>query len=106
MELVSLVYRDTPLSLVGDPLRLKQILTNLVNNAIFFKQKTAYEIADSDWSSDVCSSDLNGAFYTAVTGWGPAATQANPHQPGQQRHRFRFHPGLPAWRARQWYLRG
>ena len=22
------------------------------------KQKTAYEIADSDWSSDVCSSDL------------------------------------------------
>ena len=25
---------------------------------IFFKQKTAYEIADSDWSSDVCSSDL------------------------------------------------
>ena len=23
-----------------------------------FKQKTAYEIADSDWSSDVCSSDL------------------------------------------------
>ena len=24
----------------------------------FFKQMTAYEIADSDWSSDVCSSDL------------------------------------------------
>ena len=24
----------------------------------FFKQKTAYEIAGSDWSSDVCSSDL------------------------------------------------
>ena len=34
LELVSLVYRDTPLSLVGDPLRLKQILTNLVSNAI------------------------------------------------------------------------
>src|SRR5881392_1829902 len=26
----------------------------------FFKQKTAYEITHSDWSSDVCSSDLNG----------------------------------------------
>src|SRR6056297_3667231 len=26
----------------------------------FFKQKTAYEILRSDWSSDVCSSDLNG----------------------------------------------
>src|SRR3546814_3147059 len=28
----------------------------------FFKQKTAYEMRISDWSSDVCSSDLNGAF--------------------------------------------
>src|SRR5213594_3427451 len=25
----------------------------------FFKQKTAYEISVRDWSSDVCSSDLN-----------------------------------------------
>ncbi len=24
----------------------------------FFKQKTAYEILASDWSSDVCASDL------------------------------------------------
>ena len=24
----------------------------------FFKQKTAYEIRNCDWSSDVCSSDL------------------------------------------------
>src|SRR3546814_1789341 len=27
----------------------------------FFKQKTAYEMRISDWSSDVCSSDLAGA---------------------------------------------
>src|SRR3546814_997758 len=26
----------------------------------FFKQKTAYELRISDWSSDVCSSDLTG----------------------------------------------
>src|SRR3546814_10118476 len=26
---------------------------------IFFKQKTAYELRISDWSSDVCSSDLS-----------------------------------------------
>src|SRR3546814_5754240 len=26
----------------------------------FFKQKTAYEMRISDWSSDVCSSDLMG----------------------------------------------
>src|SRR3546814_7579079 len=28
----------------------------------FFKQKTAYEMRISDWSSDVCSSDLGGMF--------------------------------------------
>src|SRR3546814_7044286 len=27
----------------------------------FFKQKTSYELRISDWSSDVCSSDLLGA---------------------------------------------
>src|SRR3546814_10322267 len=27
----------------------------------FFKQKTAYEMRISDWSSDVCSSDLQAA---------------------------------------------
>src|SRR3546814_1769512 len=32
----------------------------------FFKQKTAYEMRISDWSSDVCSSDLKalGGFAT------------------------------------------
>src|SRR3546814_20586506 len=37
----------------------------------FFKQKTAYEMRISDWSSDVCSSDLGtltGAFVTAFCG--------------------------------------
>src|SRR3546814_2894794 len=28
----------------------------------FFKQKTAYEMRISDWSSDVCSSDLSSAL--------------------------------------------
>src|SRR3546814_1304410 len=27
---------------------------------VFVKQKTAYEMLISDWSSDVCSSDLDG----------------------------------------------
>src|SRR3546814_10105711 len=30
----------------------------LLNLFFFFKQKTAYEMRISDWSSDVCSSDL------------------------------------------------
>src|SRR3546814_14727992 len=29
----------------------------------FFKQKTAYEMRISDWSSDVCSSDLGPSVY-------------------------------------------
>ena len=33
------------------------IITELI---FFFKQKTAYEIGTGDWSSDVCSSDLDG----------------------------------------------
>src|SRR3546814_1337822 len=32
----------------------------------FFKQETAYEMRISDWSSDVCSSDLLG--YAVITG--------------------------------------
>src|SRR3546814_15102648 len=31
----------------------------------FFKQKTAYEMRISDWSSDVCSSDLTQAVLAA-----------------------------------------
>src|SRR6058998_268833 len=36
----------------------------------FFKQKTAYEMVMSDWSSDVCSSDLAalGVAFTATFG--------------------------------------
>src|SRR3546814_4824600 len=45
----------------------------------FFKQKTAYDMRISDWSSDVCSSDLTGAeagYYIPdrlMEGYGPSA---------------------------------
>src|SRR3546814_4530821 len=48
----------------------------------FFKQKTAYEMRISDWSSDVCSSDLapaNGAFEKL-----PAGTAENLMKPEQK----------------------
>src|SRR3546814_6546352 len=34
----------------------------------FFKQKTAYEMRISDWSSDVCSSDLLGIEKAHIVG--------------------------------------
>src|SRR3546814_2498257 len=39
----------------------------LVWDFFFFKQKTAYEMRISDWSSDVCSSDLT--LSTTVVYW-------------------------------------
>src|SRR3546814_8256583 len=36
----------------------------LVVFVFFFKQKTAYELRISDWSSDVCSSDLTMLMHT------------------------------------------
>src|SRR3546814_14380869 len=43
----------------------------------FFKQKTAYEVRISDWSSDVCSSDLGRA---------PARAGTNARFHGVERH--------------------
>src|SRR3546814_8612862 len=39
----------------------------------FFKQKTAYEMRISDWSSDVCSSDLGGQRSLFQQNWVPVA---------------------------------
>src|SRR3546814_2396547 len=62
----------------------------------FFKQKTASERRISDWSSDVCSSDLAGlgtrlprprailvvsAHHDAAHGGGRATVTASPHPP-------------------------
>src|SRR3546814_9771174 len=50
----------------------------------FFKQKTAYEMRISDWSSDVCSSDL---IMTLIVEEGPgefiAIVEAAALQPGE-----------------------
>src|SRR3546814_9213154 len=37
---------------------MRNVCSILVGLSFFFKQKTAYEMRISDWSSDVCSSDL------------------------------------------------
>src|SRR3546814_7485195 len=40
------------------------VYSSMLFFVFFFKQKTAYEMRISDWSSDVCSSDLKSAFVT------------------------------------------
>src|SRR3546814_4546826 len=42
----------------------------------FFKQKTAYEMRISDWSSDVCSSDLRASMLKRLTKSGPGLRAA------------------------------
>src|SRR3546814_10564949 len=42
------------------PHNLSWCLSSFIGMFFFFKQKTAYEMRISDWSSDVCSSDLAG----------------------------------------------
>src|SRR3546814_14248412 len=39
----------------------------------FFKQKTAYEMRISDWSSDVCSSDLRASMGSVIVAPMPTA---------------------------------
>src|SRR3546814_10378668 len=64
-------------------------------SVFFFKQKMAYEVRISDWSSDVCSSDLGDALekwiddcpndlYSALTFKGQSG------EPGAWRERLRF----------------
>src|SRR3546814_6288514 len=53
----------------------------------FFKQKTAYEMRISDWSSDVCSSDLVSAFCPLLRRLPPVSAQQDVgvlHQLGQR----------------------
>src|SRR3546814_4191012 len=49
----------------------------------FFKQKTAYEMRISDWSSDVCSSDLGLAAWRLLAVGGAVAVTAFTFVPGR-----------------------
>src|SRR3546814_6014994 len=57
----------------------------------FFKQKTAYEMRISDWSSDVCSSDLDIRFGTE------RQRQHNAFRPTLRGHLPRLCPARTLW---------
>src|SRR3546814_20136194 len=65
----------------------------LFNVFFFFKQKTADELRISDWSSDVCSSDLGSASYSA-----PAQHLSS--GPQSQARQYSRHPGT-GWSFRK-----
>src|SRR3546814_18795804 len=49
----------------------------IVLSFFFFKQKTAYEMRISDWSSDVCSSDLDALMASVAEQYQPLAQARN-----------------------------
>src|SRR3546814_14002266 len=48
---------------------------------VFFKQKTAYDMRISDWSSDVCSSDLANGTFVPLAIAAPARMDSLPDVP-------------------------
>src|SRR3546814_5768350 len=63
----------------------------------FFKEKTAYYVRISDWSSDVCSSDLDGARLEGVERF----RMVGPRKAVPQSFavRFHLHPDVRAART-------
>src|SRR3546814_2535574 len=51
------------------------IINVLFSIVFFFKQKTAYEMRISDWSSDVCSSDLRVVRWVVLLVYGEQINQ-------------------------------
>src|SRR3546814_15449076 len=73
----------------------------------FFKQKTAYEMRISDWSSDVCSSDLVAARPECFKHGGAqghhVANGCTGKASGQLFERFQRDAGTEAVRADRWF---
>src|SRR3546814_13321845 len=93
----SRLYRTVFLSSCRTYFKLKRILNSLTYVyfffvslfffVFFFKQKTAYEMRISDWSSDVCSSDLSGRWNRRRGSAGPTGGALQPRWPGVERRR-------------------
>src|SRR3546814_1066750 len=68
------------------------VVLRMIYFVFFFKQKTAYEMRISDWSSDVCSSDLwkGGEIARSEKSDGAEIAQRECHGEGE-RHQERLH---------------
>src|SRR3546814_4426122 len=58
--------------------------TVMLHNVFFFKQKTAYEMRISDWSSDVCSSDLEIPYRRPAVSTGTGAQEQKNERPSEE----------------------
>src|SRR3546814_1065955 len=56
----------------------------MISSFFFFKQRTAYEMRISDWSSDVCSSDLPSFVSKRTGGSGNEEYQFRRHWAGPE----------------------
>src|SRR3546814_4155593 len=66
-------------------------------DVFFFKQKTAYEMRISDWSSDVCSSDLLDP-YEHQFHWDPYPT----YQALREQDPVHYNEELDLWFLTKW----
>ena len=83
LELASLVYHDVPASLRGDPGRLRQILTNMISNAVKFTERGEVVVRATRVSENGDSSVVR--FEVADTGIGiPPEARARLFQPFSQ----------------------
>lgn len=73
IELIFDIAPDVPLSLVGDPLRLNQILTNLGNNAIKFTDSGEIVVGVEMVNADAKSAELH--FWVKDSGMGMDKSQ-------------------------------
>nr|WP_260117343.1 response regulator [Pseudoduganella rivuli] len=74
LELLFQLGADVPVSLVGDPLRLGQVLINLANNAVKFTEKGDIIIGVETVAADDTSVELH--FWVSDTGIGMTEEQA------------------------------
>ncbi|MCP4695742.1 MAG: PAS domain S-box protein [Gammaproteobacteria bacterium] len=77
LEFTALIAPDVPRALEGDPLRLRQVLTNLINNAIKFTEKggVAVNVTQTDELNEADFSQVKLRFSVQDTGIGLSLEQ-------------------------------